>query len=205
MKKILAKAETISQILGISARHVRDIFEEKDGRYDLISCIQEYLKKSRMDTGEYVSEKTLAEIIGVTDKTIRNLTAKNILQRNSEGKYHLKENLKSYMRANDETIKLKKAQRMMSEFKLKTYKAEYHKASDIEYVMTQILVGFKSKMMGMSRKMLIDLKQTKEKDWEEIIDKHVREALNELSQYNPNMFENRGVMNAGEENEEIDN
>lgn len=202
MKKILAKSTTISDILGISERHVRDIFtEEKDGRYDLLLCIKDYLKRARLDTGEYVSEKTLAEIIGVTDKTIRNLTARNILSRNDEGKYHLKENLKAYMKANDENIKLKKAQRMMTEFKLKEYKREYHKASDIELIMTQLLVGFKSKLLGMARKMSAELKQNDEKKWEEVIDKHCREALLELSQYDPTMFNVKGDDNATGEND----
>lgn len=125
MKKIFAKKETIAEILGVTPRRMTDVLSNcekevagKTTRYNLAEAVKVYLEQARVETGEYVTAKTLAEILCTTERTIRNLTVKNILVKNENGKYELRANLRSYINANDETNKLRKSQRETNEFNL---------------------------------------------------------------------------------------
>ena len=82
--------------------------KEKIGTYPLVKCFKKYIQQSRGDQGEYVTQKTLAEILGISEKTVRKLEEHHVLRRNENGKYGLKENLKNYLQSKDEIYKLKK-------------------------------------------------------------------------------------------------
>lgn len=81
-----------------------------------------------------------------------------------------------------------------------------HKSEDVEFVITNMLISFKSKLLEMPNKVLpeiMNLPDDKEKTHKilEILNTAVKEALNELSEYNPNMF-NQEIYLADDEKEE---
>ena len=196
MKKVFAKKETIAEILGVTPRRMTDVLsdceKEVDGnttRYNLAEAVKVYLEQARVETGEYVTAKTLAEILCTTERTIRNLTVKNILVKNENGKYELRTNLRSYINANDETNKLRKSQRETNEFNLAVKKKEYLNAEDVKFAVTDMLSRFKSKLLQMPTKAKIELENADIENFEDILEKHCREALEELSEFDENMME----------------
>ena len=206
MKKIFAKKETIAEILGVTSRRMTDVLsdceKEVDGkttRYNLAEAVKVYLEQARVETGEYVTAKTLAEILCTTERTIRNLTMKNILIKNENGKYELRTNLRSYINANDETNKLRKSQRETNEFNLAVKKKEYLNAEDVKFAVTDMLSRFKSKLLQMPTKAKIELENADIENFEDILEKHCREALEELSEFDENMVE---IEEIGEEDVE---
>lgn len=196
MKKVFAKKETIAEILGVTPRRMTDVLsdceKEVDGnttRYNLAEAVKVYLEQARVETGEYVTAKTLAEILCTTERTIRNLTMKNILVKNENGKYELRTNLRSYINANDETNKLRKSQRETNEFNLAVKKKEYLNAEDVKFAVTDMLSRFKSKLLQMPTKAKIELENADIENFEDILEKHCREALEELSEFDESMME----------------
>ena len=196
MKKVFAKKETIAEILGVTPRRMTDVLpdceKEVDGkttRYNLAEAVKVYLEQARVETGEYVTAKTLAEILCTTERTIRNLTVKNILVKNENGKYELRTNLRSYINANDETNKLRKSQRETNEFNLAVKKKEYLNAEDVKFAVTDMLSRFKSKLLQMPTKAKIELENADIENFEDILEKHCREALEELSEFDESMME----------------
>lgn len=71
--------ELLAKLLKVTDRYVRDVFKEyklPNGNYKLIKCVQKHIEESRSDMGTYVNLKTLSDILGVTERTVRNLTEK---------------------------------------------------------------------------------------------------------------------------------
>lgn len=203
MKKIFAKKETIAEILGVTSRRMTDVLSncEKEidintTRYNLAEAVKIYLKQARMETGEYVTAKTLAEILCTTERTIRNLTLKNILVRNENGKYELRTNLRSYINTNDETNKLRKSQRETNEFNLAIKKKEFLNAEEVKFIVVDMLSRFKSRLLQMPTKAKIELENSKFEDFEDILEKHCIEVLEELSEFDENKIE---IEEVGEE------
>lgn len=178
---IIATEKQLSEILEISERHVRDIFQEEkreDGTYPLIKCFKKYIAQSRNDHGELVTQKTLAEILGVSEKTIRKLEEHEILKR-TKGKYSLKENIKRYLQSKDELYKLKKAQREMQEFKLQVYKDEFIKKESVELALCEVMLQFKAKLISAINKLEAGL-DNEEFSRKEILEKYILGALEEF-------------------------
>lgn len=184
---ILIQEEQIADLLKITPRYVRDIFSEfkTPAGYKLIKCIQKYIADSRDDLGTYVNLKTLADILGVTERTVRNLTEKKILIKGENDKYELKENIKNYLRANDETIKMTRAKRKLAELRYEVYQDKYHSDDQVEYILSDMLIKFKKKLLSSVRKIDNEIENYPEKNRIEIIERYILEALEELSDYEP--------------------
>jgi hypothetical protein len=155
-----------------------------------------------MDTPE-----RLAEILGVTVRWIQQQTKSKVLHREQNGQYDIAKNVERYFRskfvgkADLETEKAlhEKAKRELAEIQLARIRGEMHDAKDVEKVLTGMLVNFRSRMLSMPQKMA---SQTVGLDTiAEIagkLEEAVLEALQELSQYDPEMFEAE-VKNVAEE------
>ena len=180
---VIATEKQLSEILKISERYVRDIFSTEkraDGTYPLVRCFKKYIENSRGDQGEYVSQKTLSEILGISEKTIRKLEEHHILKRNEHGKYGLKENINSYLQSKDEIYKLKKAQREMQEFKLKVYKDEFIKKDAVELAICEVMLQFKAKLISAVNKLEVGL-DNEELPRKKILEKYILGALEEFA------------------------
>lgn len=154
-----------------------------------------------------VSSKTLETLFGVSDRTIRYLAEEGIVERDSHGKYKFMTSVKSYITAlkiagdkktvevDGETLDLdaekaihERLKRQITEIKLQLIQGKVHKAEDIEAVMTDMLLRFKSKLEGMPSKLARKLEGENKVDIQRILEEEIRDALTELSEYSPAMF-----------------
>ena len=153
-----------------------------------------------------VSAAVLGDLFGVTDRRIRQMAEEGIVARAAKGRYKLVESIKNYLL----TLKLaaegvgveladgeinfeekalhERVKRHISELKLQIMKGELHKAEDVEIVMMDMLVAFKTKIMGIPSKVAPILENRDAAFIKDRLTKEVIEALNELKDYDPKAF-----------------
>ncbi len=185
---IVISEEQLARLLQVTPRYVRDIFEEfkvGEKEYNLLKSVSKYITQSRSDVGTYVNLKTLADILGVTERTVRNLTEKNILTKNENEKYELKENIKSFLKSNSDVAKMNEAKRKMLELRYEVLQDKYHEDAVVEYILSDMLLKFKARLNSCVRKIDNDIENYPERNRIEIISKHILVALAELSNYEP--------------------
>lgn len=185
---IVISEEQLARLLQVTPRYVRDIFEEfkvGEKEYNLLKSVSKYITQSRSDVGTYVNLKTLADILGVTERTVRNLTEKNILTKNENEKYELKENIKSFLKSNSDVAKMNEAKRKMLELRYEVLQDKYHEDAVVEYILSDMLLKFKARLNSCVRKIDNDIENYPERNRIEIISKHILLALAELSNYEP--------------------
>ena len=118
-----------------------------------------------------VSAAVLGDMFGVSDRRIRQMAEEGIVARAAKGRYKLVDSIKNYLL----TVKLaaegvgvdladgeinleeekglhERVKRHISELKLQIMKGGLHKAQDVEIVMTDMLVAFKTRMMNIPSK-----------------------------------------------------
>ncbi len=156
-----------------------------------------------------VSSKTLEALFGVKDRTIRDLSEKGIVKRDSHGRYLFWNSAKNYitalkvaragkvnpMQTKEEDLDLdqEKAQhevlkRQITEIKLQLIKGQVHKAEDVEAVMTDMFEKFKSKMTALPSKLAKRLEGKQRTEIQRILKQEIDNALVELANYNPADF-----------------
>lgn len=167
-----------------------------------------------------VSASVLGKIIGVTsDRRVRALAQEGIFVKASQGRYKLQESLHNYILnlrvANDaeratnaeledeldletEKAKHERIKRHMSELKYALMKGEVHKASDVQRVMTDMLVNFKSKLLAVPSKLTPQLVQRDKSYIENLLTDEIDEVLTELSNYNAADFYGEEYIDAEE-------
>lgn len=182
--RIKVRDERLAEILGISTRRVREIgVKISPGKYDLEESIKKYIEQAKLGAELSVSQKELSEILGVTPKSIRNLTEKKTLIADTGGHYDIATNVQRYMDSNDESRKLKKVQREMKELDLRERKNELHETKLIEEFMLDMIMAFRSKCLSLPGKLGKELIGVKERaDIEEIVKEEVHNILTELSE-----------------------
>lgn len=155
-----------------------------------------------------VSATVLGHIIGVGDRMIRRLAEEGVLKKNSHGKYLLLSSVRNYIL----TIKVSKAgentsgaledsqdfytekakhehlKRQITDLKLQVLQGKLHKSEDVERVMTDMFVKFKSKMEAMPAKLARKLERKSKTEIQELLQVEIISALQELSEYNPADF-----------------
>lgn len=156
-----------------------------------------------------VSATVLGNILGVGDRMIRRLAEEGILKKNSHGKYLLLSSVRNYIL----TIKVSKLsesmnhsldesgldldtekaihehfKRQITELKLQVLQGKLHKSDDVERVMTDMFVKFKSKMEAMPAKLARRLEGKSKTEIQELLQVEIISALQELSEYNPSDF-----------------
>lgn len=164
----------------------------------------ENLGKTTNISAVTVSSSVLAELIGVSDRRIRQLGEEGVLIRASKGRYKLLDSLKNYILnlkiavdsetsqnidgelvLEEERAIHEKVKRHISELKLSLMKGEMHKAEDIEAVMNDILSSFKTRLINMPSKLSPMLVSRNDVGLiKEILTREVIEVLNELKDYN---------------------
>ncbi len=154
-----------------------------------------------------VSSKVLSEIIGVTERRVRQLGEEGIFVRAAKGRYKLAESIKNYILAlkissdsnnipiNDDELNLEqekakkeRVNRLIAELKLAKMKGEVHSSKDVENVMTDMLSSFKSRVMNLPSKVSPILTQRDTGYIKDYLTNEVLNILTELSDYNPDYF-----------------
>lgn len=161
----------------------------------------------------FVNSSDLAKVLGITQRRVQQLENENILVKNADGKFELSKNIELYYtwklqpsnNTNYDTEKAlhEKAKRERAEMINAKLKGQLHDAKDVEQVLTNMLVNFRSKMMGIPSK--ISPRLVRQKDINIVnheLEKAIKESLTELSEYDPAMFtgEIEGVEDATENN-----
>lgn len=154
-----------------------------------------------------VSAAVLGDMFGVSDRRIRQMAEEGIVVRAAKGRYKLVDSIKNYLL----TVKLaaegvgvdladgeinleeekglhERVKRHISELKLQIMKGGLHKAQDVEIVMTDMLVAFKTRMMNIPSKVAPILENRDAAFIKDRLTSEVIEALNELKDYDPRAF-----------------
>jgi phage terminase Nu1 subunit (DNA packaging protein) len=149
----------------------------------------------------------MAKLLDLSEKRIRQLTADGIIEEFSSGYYQIVPTVQKYIQYlhrqisdddptsdyNTEKARLAKAKREEAEMDLQIRRAGLHKAADVEFVVTNMLIAFRAKLLVMPYKILQGLVIIPDDDNKQdaivaVIRGAVTEALNELSGYDPGMF-----------------
>ena len=163
--------------------------------------------KTESISGLTVSASVLGELLGVSDRRVRQLASEGIFKRAAKGRYLLPESIKTYIsmlkmesdinssgESNEIDLEKEKAiheriKRQQSEIKLALMKGEVHKSDDVEDVMMDMLASFRSKMISLPSKLAPMLtNKSAATEVREILTREVLEALMELKDYNPSDF-----------------
>lgn len=168
-----------------------------------------------------VSSAVLADLLGVSDRRVRQLASEGIFTRVSKGRYNLPDSIKTYLNMlkmekdimNSQTtgeldleqeraIKVR-VERHQAEIKLALMRGEIHKAIDVEQVMVDMLTSFRTRLLNIPPKLAPILADKNDKVIiQEIITNEIIEVLYELKNYNPEDFYGKDYIEYNEE--EID-
>lgn len=155
-----------------------------------------------------VSSTVLSNLFGLTTRRIRQLENEGVIQKIARGKYSLQDNIKSYITYikasadlkenkteagkidyDEEHALLERRKREKIELELAAMRGTMHYSEDVERVMNDMLSNFKAKILALPSRAaprLITLSTIA--DIQEVLQNEVLDALNEMSQYNPNDF-----------------
>lgn len=181
--------ERLAKILKVEPRRVREFCKNSKvapAKYDFESAVSEYIEQNNNKNKDFVTTKRLAEIFGVTDKNIRELVDRNILVKEDEH-FDLIANFKAYIdyqKANSETAIYKREQIEFLRLKRMEKAKELHNASDIRNTISSMLIAIRQKLLNLPKRESRNLVGLSDRvQIEEILEKSVNEALEELSEY----------------------
>ena len=128
-----------------------------------------------------VSSAVLADLLGVTDRRVRQLASEGIFTRVSKGRYNLPDSIKTYLNMlkmekdivnshtngeldleQERAIKVR-VERHQAEIKLALMRGEIHKAEDVEQVMVDMLTSFRTRLLNIPPKLAPILAEKKNK------------------------------------------
>lgn len=158
--------------------------------------------------GELIHEQLvltneLGKIIGKTPQWVRQLTRDKVLNQSGRGKYKLAESVQAYIvhveggkqednkpRYIDEKTQHERIKRQKAELELAKMRGDLHASEDVEAVMKDMLTAFRQKILSIPTKLAPQLIEISDQNTvKAILTKELHDALAELSDYNPTMFE----------------
>jgi phage terminase Nu1 subunit (DNA packaging protein) len=150
-----------------------------------------------------VSTDIICEILGFSPRRIQQLAKENALVRVSHGKYDLPASIQKYIDYNieinsmfdgqldktQEEAKWVIARRQKTELEVQIMKGELHRSEDVQMVMSDMLGNFRARLLSLPSKVVPQLLgKTDILAVKQMLKDAVHEALNELSDYDPNVF-----------------
>jgi len=142
------------------------------------------------------TSKVVAEFLDVSERRVRQLRDKGVINETRPGLYDLKTATRQYINYlrkdgtaenvdyNTERAKLVRAKRENEELELSLRKKEMHRAEDVEKVMTDMLIRFKTRLMAIPAKQSPVLaKKTDKAEIFRLLKAAIDEALEELADY----------------------
>ncbi|MEA5057761.1 hypothetical protein SDC9_161250 [bioreactor metagenome] len=144
------------------------------------------------------SVKAVAQFLDISERRVRQLREEKVIAEVRPGLYNILEANHAYIRFlrkqnpeseetidyNTERAKLVRAKRKNEEYELQLKENRLHTAEDIETVMTDMLVNFKTRLMAIPTKISPSLcKKTNKEEIFELLKENIDEALNELSDF----------------------
>jgi hypothetical protein len=150
--------------------------------------------------------KAVARFLDLTERRVRQLKDQGVIQeyKGTPGLYDLTDTNRNYINYlrkrnpeseenidyNTERAKLIKAKRLNEEYDLRVKEGDLHSSADVEAVMTDMLINFKSRLMAIPSKLSPVLsKKTDKAEIHRILKDSVDEALNELADFDKSFNE----------------
>ena len=166
-----------------------------------------------MGKSKVYSSEIIAQALSLSTKRVKQLTDDGIITHSTPGNYELYPTMKQYiaylqaLTADDdktsdynvEKARLTRAKREDAELALQQKRGELHRAADIEFVMTNMLVAFKAKLETLPHKVLpsiINLPPDREPGEYllGVLKAAIDEALGELAEYDPALFDEQAYL-----------
>ena len=142
------------------------------------------------------STKAVARFWGITERQVRNLRDEGVIKEEQPGFYNLQRATQNYIQHikqdsesedisyKDEKAKLMRAKREAQEMRLQEERKQLHRSEDIERIMIDMLVAFKTKMRAVPAKLAPVLAEKTDKvEIFSLIKAETDEALRELSSF----------------------
>lgn len=167
--------------------------------------------------GVIVNQKELAQCLGISTRQVRNLKAEGMFQTvNKNRGYVLEACVQEYINfkvnaetgrgasASIEKIKAshEEIKKDISALKLRRLRRELHEAADVEAFLSDMLTRFKNRLLSLPAKLAMQV--AGEKDVNAVMQaltKGFREALDELSEYDPDRIDGDGAKEIEAEDE----
>ena len=148
-----------------------------------------------------VNQKELAQCLGITSRRVRMLREEGLFQSEEKMRgYRLENCVQEYIeyKVNAELgrsalISKEKVQaeheevkKQISLLKLRKLRRELHEAADVEYYLTDMLLRFKNRLLALPSKMAMEVAGVNDiNQIMQTIQKNLYDALEELSEYDP--------------------
>ena len=168
---------------------------------------------------QIIKATELAKLLGITDRHLRNLANEGIIKKTEKGKYLLLESVRGYIEymesKNDVDLNLKdekikeeikriKKDTELKDLKIKETKNQLHLATIVEKVMTDMLMNIKGKLLSISSKVApAVIAADNLGEIQDVIQDEIFEVLEELSEYDPEMFKNNKIFIENEKDTEV--
>jgi hypothetical protein len=160
---------------------------------------------------KFITANDLAEILGITERRVNQIvTEKHTFERELNGKFDMTKCVEAYYRdlllsgydLDRERVLHERVKREKSELLLAKMKNELHEAAVIELAITNMLVIFRNRILGIPAALAPKLIKKTVPEIDTILQKELRSALSELSEYDPAMFAEFEVESDGTENDQ---
>lgn len=204
---ITISGQKLSDILDISTRYLRELASDgvivkvEQNKYDLKDSIQNYMKyknggTEKSDKG--VGARELGEIFGLSEKSIRDMSAKLIVVKLSYGIYDLEESCKNYIdylklekekKSESDKESLQKIKSQSAKLDLMEKEGRLHDAEAIRDFFADTLIPIKSGMRSIPASIGKDLaNETDENKIRAILLKEIDKTLRGLADYPRELF-----------------
>lgn len=152
-----------------------------------------------------VTQRQLAEALGVTPARVNHLIKDDIVVRdtkNAGGAVYLYESIKRYWSGKKEqapdiaaelNLTLEKARhektkREIAELRLAKMEKQVYDAKTVELVVTEMLSNLRTQLLGLPSKLAPQMDGMSKEEIYDTMTREIEEKLSELSEYNPDLF-----------------
>ena len=160
-----------------------------------------------------VNAKSMAKIMDLSERRINQLVSGGAICKEPDGQYNVMQVIIDYhknkngidtgINYDQEHALHEKAKREKAEMVNAKLKGQLHDAKDVEQVMTNMLVTFRSKLLGIPSRLAGKLVRQKSINIiNHELEKAIKDTLTELSEYDPGMFSSE--IEGGGDDYEID-
>lgn len=181
--------EKLADILHVTPRRIREVCKnsrKSPGIYSLLDAVSEFIEQSTNKNQEYVTLKRFAEIIGKSDKHVRELTDKNILEKSENG-YDVISNFKRYIEfllTDSPAEQYKRTQVEINKLKIEKEAGVLVRIDEVKQVYGTAMVTFKQSALTQARKEAVDfLNITERYEAERKLEGFVKKMLTQFSNF----------------------
>jgi phage terminase Nu1 subunit (DNA packaging protein) len=159
-------------------------------------------RKQSEEFSNVVTTAQISEILGVSKRRIQQLADDGALVRLNRGHYDLAASIQTFIdfqieknKPNDEIDKdveqalWTRAKKEKTQLEVKIIKGELHRSKDVERIMSDMLGAFRARLLNLPDKVApMLIAKTELQEIQEIVKLATFEALNELSEYDPEVY-----------------